>query len=328
MLDDFWTPLNGMLDEVQVIGRVLSAGEILALYNAGGSGQVKGVTVVDPPVAATGGFTFTAIAGAPAPLQTVATFTDPGGPEALSDYSATIGWGDNTSSPAVILFDTSTGVFTVQGSHVYAQARSNTITVTIHHDAAPDATASGTANVTDLGLGVQPGETAEIGFWRNNGQALILSFNGDSSSIALADWLATTFPNLYGATAGANNLTGQTNVQVAAFYLTQFGLHGPKVEAEVLATALSVYATTLSLGSTAGQAYGFTVDAYGLGARSFNVGTDGAAFGVPDDTTLNVYQLLRAVDSMAVNGVLYNGDAMLQQEAADLFDALNQAGSI
>jgi hypothetical protein len=328
LLDGFWTPLRGLLDEVQIYNRVLSASEIQAIFNAGGAGQVKGVTVIDPPVAATSGFTFTAIAGAPAPPQTVATFTDPGGPEALSDYSATIGWGDNASSPAVILFDTSTGVFTVQGSHLYAQAGSNTITVTIHHDAAPDARASGTANVTDLGLGVQPGETAEIGFWRNNGQALILSFNGGSSSTALADWLATTFPHLYGTNAGANNLTGQTNAQVATFYLTQFGLHGPKVEADVLATALSVYATTMSLGSTAGQTYGFTVDAYGLGARSFNVGTDGAAVGVPDDTTLNVYQLLRAVDSMAVNGVLYNGDAVLRQEATDLFDALNQAGGI
>ena len=83
-----------------------------------------------------------------------------------------------------------------------------------------------------------------------------------------------------------------------------------------------------SLGGTAGQAYGFAVDAYGLGARSFNVGTDGAVFGVANDTTLNVYQLLRAVDSRAVNGVLYNGDAVLRQEAADLFDALNQAGGI
>jgi hypothetical protein len=330
LLDGFWTPLRGSLDEVQIFNRVLSAGEIRGIFNAGGAGQVKGVTVIDPPVAATGGFTFTAIAGANAPPQTVATFTDPGGPEALSHYSATIDWGDNTSSPAAgISFNTSTGVFTVQGSHLYPQAGVNTITVTIHHDAAPDATATSTATVTSLGLGVQPGETAGMGFWRNNnGQALIRSFNGGSSSTALADWLATTFPNLYGANAGANNLTGKTNAQVAAFYRTQFDLHGSNVEAAVLATALSVYATTSSLGGTAGQAYGFTVDAYGLGARSFNVGADGAAFGVANDTTLNVYQLLRAVNSRAVNGVLYNGDAVLRQEAADLFDTLNQAGGI
>src|SRR5262249_32889959 len=140
--------------------------------------------------------------------------------------------------------------------------------------------------------------------------------------------LSATFPNLYGASAGANNLTGRSNAQVAAFYLTQFALQGPKVEAQVLATALNVYATTSSLGGSAGAAYGFTVSAAGLGARTYSVGGDGAAFGVTNSTTLNVYQLLQAVNKQAVNGVLYNGDAALRQQATDLFDALNQAGTI
>jgi hypothetical protein len=49
---------------------------------------------------------------------------------------------------------------------------------------------------------------------------------------------------------------------------------------------------------------------------------------VANNTTLNVYQLLVTVNTQAVNGALYGGNAMLQAEAADLFDALNQAGSI
>ena len=36
----------------------------------------------------------------------------------------------------------------------------------------------------------------------------------------LGNWLATTFPNMYGA--GANNLAGKTNAEVAAFYTTLF----------------------------------------------------------------------------------------------------------
>ena len=115
---------------------------------------------------------------------------------------------------------------------------------------------------------------------------------------------------------------------MAAFYLTQFDLSGPKVEAQVLAVALDVYATTACLGGSAGTAYGFTVSATGLGAQSFNVGSDGAAFGVANNTTLNVCALLLAVNKQAKNGVLYNGDAALRQEAADLFDALSGAGSI
>ena len=47
-----------------------------------------------------------------------------------------------------------------------------------------------------------------------------------------------------------------------------------------------------------------------------------------NNTTLNVYQLLAVVNQKAVGGVLYNGDALLRQQAADLFDALNSAGGI
>jgi hypothetical protein len=45
-------------------------------------------------------------------------------------------------------------------------------------------------------------------------------------------------------------------------------------------------------------------------------------------TTLNVYQLLLAVNQKAVNGVLYGGDATLQAQAADLLNSLDQGGSI
>ena len=58
------------------------------------------------------------------------------------------------------------------------------------------------------------------------------------------------------------------------------------------------------------------------------VGKDGAAFGVANGTTLNVYQLLLAVNRRAVNGVLYDGDAALRQMANDVFDGINQAGGL
>jgi hypothetical protein len=48
------------------------------------------VTVSDPPVNPTGGFSVTATEGQDSGSQTVATFSDPGGPEVLSDYSANI----------------------------------------------------------------------------------------------------------------------------------------------------------------------------------------------------------------------------------------------
>jgi len=271
------------------------------------------------------GVNVSATAGAPF-SGTLATFTPPLGTAA--SYTAVITWGDGSTSAGTISGTGST--LTVTGSHTYADPVNETVHVTISHKlgCTTTATTTATATVTGLGQAVQAGLAGGIGFWQNNGQALINSFNGGSTATGLSAWLAASFPNLYGANAGTNNLAGKTNAQVAAFYLTQFDLPGPKVEAQVLAAALNVYATTLSLGGTAGQAYGFTTSAAGLGARSFNVGADGAAFGVANNSTLNVYQLLAAVNQKAVGGVLYNGDATGRQEAADLFDALSQAGAI
>jgi uncharacterized repeat protein (TIGR03803 family) len=176
---------------------------------------------------------------------------------------------------------------------------------------------------------VQAGQSAGIGFWANkNGQALIDSFNGGGSSTALANWLAASFPNLYGANAGASNLTGKSNDQVAAFYEGLSGESGPKLDTQVLGTALNVYATTQSLGGAAAAACGFTVTADGLGAAWQNVGSGGAAFGVADNTALNVYQILQAVNRQAGNGVLYNGDSALDGEAVDVFNSINGAGGL
>jgi hypothetical protein len=91
---------------------------------AAGSAQA---TVADAPLQATGrslkltGHTLSGV---------LATFTDanPGG--TLNDYSATIDWGDGTTTSGDI--GSSTGVYTVFGSHTYRPgARPHTITITI-----------------------------------------------------------------------------------------------------------------------------------------------------------------------------------------------------
>src|SRR5262249_32634547 len=255
------------------------------------------------------------------------TFTTDDKIDGAAAFTAVITWGDGSTSGGVI--SGNNGSFTVSGSHTYAGAAGYAVNVQISNPNTQSATANDTATVTGLNQGVTRGLTGGIGFWHNsNGQALIQSFNGGSSSTALANWLAATFPNLYGAGAGGNSLAGKSNAQVAAYFQALFALRGTQVQAQVLAVALNVYATTSSLGGTAGKAYGLHVNAPGLGARSYSVGRDGAAFGVANNTALNVYQLLLAVNKRAVNGVLYSGDATLQAQAADLFNALNQAGSI
>ncbi len=176
---------------------------------------------------------------------------------------------------------------------------------------------------------VTKGQTAGIGFWNNkNGQALIKSLNGGVGT-ELADWLAATLPNMFGVNAGSNNLTGKSNAYVANLFQQDFLLKGVKLDAQVLATALSVYATSATLDSTgAATQYGFTVSGDGVGTAAVNVGSDGDAFGVANNTVLTVMDLLLATDAQAVNGVLYGGYTAKRNEANDVFSAVNQAGGM
>ena len=121
--------------------------------------------VADAPLAVTGNQTFNAVEAAlPAANQVVATFTDPGGSEPLSDsidgtleYSATVNWGDGTSStstspttPVVITGPNAFGVYSVTGDHAYAEEGIYPISVTIHHDSAFDATLPASQPVTAI----------------------------------------------------------------------------------------------------------------------------------------------------------------------------------
>ena len=109
---------------------------------------------------------------------------------------------------------------------------------------------------------------------------MIQSLKGGANSTNLGYWLANNFANMYGANAGANNLAGKTNAQFAAFYISLFKRKGPKLDAQVMATAFAVYVTDSDLASTNASQYGFIVTSAGTGAATFNVGSIGAAFGV------------------------------------------------
>jgi hypothetical protein len=177
---------------------------------------------------------------------------------------------------------------------------------------------------------IQQGQTAEIGFWNNkNGQALIKALNGGGTSTQLGDWLAATFPHMFGAQSGTNILAGQNNAYVASFFQSRFVVHGQKLDAQVLATALAVYVTDPTLDNTGvGTQYGFIVSGNGVATATYNVGSNGAAFGVADNTTMTVMDLLLAADSQAVNGVLYNGNTTKRNMANTVFSAINQAGGV
>jgi hypothetical protein len=277
------------------------------------------------------GINIQAIAGAPFSGQ-VATFTNPDPQGTPASYTATISWGDNHIS-AGLISDLGGGLFAVSGTHTYADPKSYSVQVIITHNLGftTPGQAKSTATVTSLGQVPQHGQTASFAFWVSaRGQALLQSFNGGPSSTALGNWLASSFPNLYGVSAGGHDLTGKSNTQVAQFYQSYFTpLTLSSLDVEVLTTALNVYASTLSLGGTLAQADGFTVDALGLGADSVDVGVFGAAFGVANNTMLNVWELLQGANNAAVGGLLWNSQLLQHMQTLLILMGINeQAGSI
>jgi hypothetical protein len=177
------------------------------------------------------------------------------------------------------------------------------------------------------GSPVHEGQLAGIGFWHNHhGQDLILALNDGGSSTQLGNWLAATLPNIFGVHAGSHNLTGRNNAAVAALFQTFFGHPGRKLDAEMMATALSVYVTNATLDPTQVAAqYGFTVSGDGAGTATFNVGSNGNAFGVANNTTTTVMNLLLATNDQAVNNILYNGNSTLRHQARNVYSALLEA---
>ena len=177
---------------------------------------------------------------------------------------------------------------------------------------------------------IQANETATVGYWRNdNGQALITGFNGDPASTRLSAWLAATFANVFGAAAGANDLTGMTNAQVAAYYATLFDTNpAPKAELQMLAVAFNVYASTAALSSgTAGNP--FSVTAGGLGSRTRTLtAAEASAFGLSAGQLYTVLHLLTAADGRAENGSLYSGNSTARGAIASVFSSINEAGHV
>ncbi len=172
------------------------------------------------------------------------------------------------------------------------------------------------------------GDTATIGFWHNrNGQYIISILNGGGTSKLLANWLANNYPYLYGVNS-TTNLTNMTNANVAAYFMTLFNVSGQKTYAQILGGALASYTTSTTLGGTdavivaARSKFGFNSSTGGTGSRAYNVGSNGAAAGLTNNTSYTVSQLLVAAN-FAINNGTFNANAF-----NSIFDGINQSGDI
>jgi hypothetical protein len=139
---------------------------------------------------------------------TLATFTDPSGAGALGTYSATISWGDGASaSSGIISGPNASGVFTVTGSHAYAEERATreTISVVIGRTGSPSATVSDLVNVADAPLAVNAKSlTAAV---NSALSGTLATFTDPGGAEPLADYSATIDWG-DGGSATAGNISG------------------------------------------------------------------------------------------------------------------------
>ena len=190
------------------------------------------------------------------------------------------------------------------------------------------------------------GGFATIGFWHNkNGQAVIDSFNGGSTQTELGTWLATSFPNLFGASnpyisstlasfqGSPTTLAGLTNAQIAKVYENLWTPSGvtKNTYVQAFAVALGMYADNSALGydSTAAK-YGFKSVSGGGGSETYNVGSNGAAFGVANNSRLPILQLLQIVDAnfSPSTGTFYAGNSTDTTDFNNVLNGINTTGDI
>ena len=233
-------------------------------------------------------------------------------------FSITVG-----SLPSGLTLNTNTGAITgtplVAGTFSYTAQVVDSTGSTGNHLATVSCSITVTGTTTGC---VTHGDTATIGFWHNsNGQTLIASLNGSSTSTTLGNTLASYFPNLYGASS-TNNLTGKKNTDVAALFIRFFSVSGAKTDAQVLAGALAMYVTDSDLAGTVASGYGFNISKTGTGQKTFNVGSYGTAIGLSNNTSYTVLSLLQQANLRKGNGT-FDANAFNV-----IFDGINQSGDI
>jgi hypothetical protein len=136
------------------------------------------VAVADAALAATGAAVSAAVGAAFNGVVAHFSDADPGG--VAGDYSVSIAWGDGQATPGVVAANTSGG-FDVLGTHTYAQAGTDTVTVTVQDTAGgASATATGSAGVAAVAATQGQALADTVG-------AVAASFAGAAVTIAWGD---------------------------------------------------------------------------------------------------------------------------------------------
>ncbi|HEX2834833.1 MAG TPA: BACON domain-containing carbohydrate-binding protein [Thermoanaerobaculia bacterium] len=139
-----------------------------------------------------------------------ASFIDPDETRTAADYSASIQWGDGTSSAGTVV-QTAAGHFDVTGSHAYTvDGSTRSVTVTFHAAAGPNRI-GGSVNATSTMHGVSvPSQTINDVAGTGETKSTTVFMNGECSWTATSNRSWITFPN-----GNSGNTTGTLTFQIA-----------------------------------------------------------------------------------------------------------------
>ncbi|HVX64239.1 MAG TPA: TIGR03118 family protein, partial [Pirellulales bacterium] len=247
----------------------------------------------------------------------VVTFTDPSAGVTKDSYTATIDWGDGTTTSAGSITG-SNGTFTVSGSHTYAQQGTETFTVSISEGVATPTpiTVTGTATVADadtLSVTASPISTTEGSTFSGNVATFTDTYTvtPKESFTATIDWGDGTSTST-GQITGSN---GTFTISGSHVYATQgsptfsvtISENGGTANATDTATATVadgdvLTATGLTLATTAGVTFSGQVATFTDTITSTTAGDLTATIDWGDGTTTDVGVITGSDGSFTVSG--------------------------
>ncbi len=153
--------------------------------HGGGAGTTSTAAVADAELTGTG-TNINAVEGN-AITTTVATFTDANPSATVSDFTATITWGDGTTTTGTIT--EKDGIFSVTGTHTYAEKGTDPISVTIKDVDGNVVSTTSTATVADAEL---TGTGTNINAVEGNAiTTTVATFTDANPSATIGDFTAT-----------------------------------------------------------------------------------------------------------------------------------------